>query len=376
MNILVINSGSSSLKFKLFSEKLKVLMSGNAERIGLAGGFVDFQVGEKTERIDKDFSNTEIVLSVVLGKIEASGFSLEDIKKIGHRVVHGGEKFFEPIEVNPSVVTELEKLNELAMLHNPPNIAGIKGCLKLLPNAKNYAVFDTAFHQTIPVESYLYPLPLAFYQKYGIRKYGFHGISHEYVARQAAQNLKKDLSKLNLITCHLGSGCSITAIKNGKSIDTSMGLTPLEGLMMSSRCGDIDPAIPLFLIKKGLTPDQVDNAMNKESGFIGVCGFKDLRDVLSASGIKVEGYKSQINFTEEQKKYSKIALDMFIYRVRKYIASYYLALGGKVNAIVFTAGIGERSLPVRAMITKDLPFKTKFLVVPTNEELAIAEKIV
>lgn len=375
MLILVINSGSSSLKFKLFSQKLEALVSGGAERIGLSNGFFCFQAGKKSEKINRDFTDTESALSFALEKIKSLGFSLERIKKIGHRVVHGGEKFFLPTEISLPVVKELEKLNELAILHNPPNIAGVKGCLKLLPKAKNYAVFDTAFHQTLPPERYLYPLPLALYKEHGIRKYGFHGISHEYVARQAAQKLGKKLDKLNLIICHLGSGCSIAAIKKGKSVDTSLGLTPLEGLMMSSRCGDIDPAIPMFLIRKGFKPADIDRIMNKESGFIGVCGLKDMRDVLEAAGIKVSGNKSLINFTAEQKKYSKIALEMFTYRAKKYIGAYYAVLG-KVDAIVFTAGIGERNSFVRKIIMKGLPFRLKTLVIPTNEELAIAEKII
>ena len=358
-------------------------MSGNAERIGLAGGFVDFQVGEKTERIDKDFSNTEIVLSVVLGKIEASGFSLEDIKKIGHRVVHGGEKFFEPIEVNPSVVTELEKLNELAMLHNPPNIAGIKGCLKLLPNAKNYAVFDTAFHQRMPKKSYLYGIPYSLYTQYKIRRYGFHGSSHRFVADRAAAFLKRSLSSLKIVTIHLGNGCSMAAVDGGVSLDTSMGFTPLEGLLMGTRSGDIDPSVILYIMgKEGLTLSEANTLLNKHSGLQGISGVSsDMREVITEmkSGNKQATY----------------AFDVFTYRVKKYIGAYAAALGG-LDAVVFTGGIGENSADVRRACCTGLEFmgilfdessnssklkekmistetsKTKVLVIPTNEELVIA----
>ncbi len=370
MFYLVINSGSSSLKFKLFNEKLAVKHSGLVEKIGQTGSFIDFDDQKETFTC----ANHEQALNKVLFLLTKCGVKLSEIKKVGHRVVHGGEDFQLPMLVTKKNLKQLEKYNKLAPLHNPPNILGIKSCLNLLPQAKNYAVFDTAFHATLPAKVYIYPLPIALYKKFDIRRYGFHGLSHEFVAHEAAKKLKKPLAKLNLITCHLGSGSSMAAIKNGKVVDTTMGFSPLQGLMMSTRCGDIDASIPLFLQRHGYTVDQVDNLLNKESGFVGLTGFKDLRDVLSAAGYKVEGYENK-KYSVKQKAYSELALSIFVDRVRKYIGAYFVELG-KVDAIIFTAGIGERSAIVRNLIMKNLPIKTKAFVIPTNEELMIVKKIV
>jgi len=313
-------------------------------------------------------------LELVFSFLEREGVGRKDIKKVGHRVVHGGEEFVKPTLLTVASIKSIAKYSKLAPLHNPANLDCIKSALKLLPHAKQYACFDTMFYKTLPEYVYRYALPNKFYKNYQVRKYGFHGLSHEYVADMAAKKLHKPLSKLNLITCHLGSGCSITAIRGGKAVDTSMGFTPLEGLMMSSRAGDMDPSVALYLLKQGFTPTQIDDIFNKQSGWLGVSGFKDLRDVLIVAGYKIPGYKGPKKITIDDKMCSKLALQMFIYQVQKYIGAYYAVLG-KVDALVFTAGVGERNSDVRKLITKDLPFRMKVMVVPTNEELQIARSI-
>lgn len=368
--ILVLNSGSSSIKFQIFTKELVVVAAGIMEKIGLPGSFIDFVLNKTKKHIVVGIENHETAIKQLFLLLQKSGVDFNDIFKIGHRVVHGGEKFIKPTLINRAILNELKKYNKLAPLHNPKNIAGIEACLKILPKAKNYAVFDTAFHSTIPDYVYLYALPTAIYRKYQIRRYGFHGISHSYVALTAAKILKKP--KPNLIICHLGSGCSITAIEKGKSVDTSMGFTPLEGIMMATRTGDLDPAIPLFLHKEGWSLDQIETLLNKESGLLGVSGLRDMRDIMVANGYKIPGYVSPVKFTAEQKKLAQLALKMFVYDVRKYIGSYALSLG-QVDALVFTAGIGERNNDVRKLIVKDLKFKV--MVVPTNEELMIAKSI-
>jgi acetate kinase len=368
---LIFNIGSSSIKFKLFDEKFKEVFGGQAEKIGQKDPLFTF-LGYRGGLILEDYDH-EISLGFLLHMI-GEKVDLKKITKVGHRVVHGGEEFVKPTLIDKKVLTRLTKYNKLAPLHNPYNLLGIKFCLKKMSWAKNYAVFDTAFYSSLPDYAYRYALPNKIYQKYGFRKFGFHGISHEYVASQAAKKLKKPLSKLNLITCHLGSGCSITAIKQGKAVDTSMGYTPLEGLMMLTRSGDLDPAIPLKMVERGIKVEEVEKMLNFESGIFGLTGFKDLRDVLTAAGYNVKNYKSSKKVSNEKKAMARMALNMFTYRVRKYIGAYTAVLG-KVDAIVFTAGIGERSEIVRKLITKSLPFKIKTLVVPTNEELGIAKKI-
>ncbi|MBU1132552.1 acetate/propionate family kinase [Patescibacteria group bacterium] len=370
--ILVINAGSSSLKFKLFDELLREKAGGIVERIGLSGSFMDFKFGKSEKKTMISVKNHTDAIKGLLHALAENRIDFSLIKKIGHRVVHGGEKFIKPTLLTKKIVAELKNYNKLAPLHNPNNIAGIESCMKVLPQAKNFAVFDTAFHSTLPDYAYLYPLPYRFYEKQSIRRYGFHGISHQYVALQAEKKLKK--KKANLITCHLGSGCSITAISAGKSVDTSMGFTPLEGLMMSTRTGDIDPAIAFYLLKEGMTPNEVNDLFNFQSGLKGVSGLKDMRDIMLASGYKIRGYKASIKFSNEQKYLARLALKMFFYRVIKYIGAY-VAILGKVDAIVFTAGIGERNKDIRDLIMRGLRNKYKSLVIPTNEELMIARLI-
>lgn len=342
--ILVINSGSSSLKYQLFGRDLQVLAKGIHERIGRGGPKTHADALKKTlETLKKD------------------GADLTTVRAVGHRVVHGGEKFTEPTKVTPRVMRELEKLVKLAPLHNPANIMGIKAAMKRLPGVPNFAVFDTAFYRTLPDHAYMYAIPYALYRKEGIRKYGFHGISHRYVAGKAAARLGVSKSKVNLVTCHLGSGASVTAVKRGKAVDTSMGFTPLEGLTMSTRSGDIDPAIPLFLIRTlKMKPAEVDTLLNAKSGLLGLSGKKDMRDILAM---------------EKKDPRARLAVDVFTYDVARYIAQYDGILGG-ADAVVFTAGIGEHSAEIRNRVMKWLrPRRWRTLVIPTDEERMIAEDV-
>jgi len=346
--ILVINAGSSSLKYKLFGRGFQVLSKGLIERIGQKGGPSDHS----------------IALMDVLKKLEKAGTDLSLIRGVGHRVVHGGEEFVKPTRITPKVLKRLKAYSKLAPLHNPPNLRGIGATIKKLKGVQNVAVFDTAFFSTIPDHAYMYALPYQLYKKEKIRKYGFHGTSHEYVTGEAAKKLRKPLSKLKLITCHLGSGSSVTAVKNGKAIDTTMGFTPLEGLTMSSRCGDIDPAIPTYLIRHlKMSPKEVDDMMNFKSGLIGISGHKDMRDVMKLA----KGKGTAANR-------AKLAVNMYTYDVARYVAQFDGILGG-ADAIVFTAGIGENSPLIRKAIMKWLsPKKWKTLVIPTDEEGAIARQ--
>lgn len=342
--ILVLNSGSSSLKYKLFGRGLQVLAKGIHERIGRGGA--------------KDHAEA---LKRTLDALEKEGADLSQIRAVGHRVVHGGEKFVEPTKVTPAVLRELERLTKLAPLHNPANIMGIRAAMKRLRGVVNVAVFDTAFYRTLPDYAYMYALPYRMYRKEGIRKYGFHGISHRYVSGKAAARLGVAKSKLNLVTCHLGSGSSVTAVKRGKAIDTSMGFTPLEGLTMSTRCGDIDPAIPLYLVRTlKMKPDAVDRMMNFDSGLLGIAGRKDMRDVLAAA---------------KKDDKARLAVDMFTYDVARYVAQFDGLLGG-ADAVVFTAGIGEHSSEIRNRVMRWLrPRRWRTLVIPTDEERMIAEDV-
>lgn len=349
MKILVINCGSSSVKYKVFQAPSFRLIRG-----GLIG-----KIGQSKSAVRNHYH-------AVLGafrEMVVAGLDISQISAIGHRVVHGGEKFKEPVLIDKRVLRQVRKNIEIAPLHNPVNLEGILACKKILPKTRQVAVFDTAFHQTIPRYAYLYGLPYRFYKKYRIRRYGFHGISHQYVAEAASRILRKSLRRLRLITVHLGNGCSIAAIDRGKSIDTSMGFTPLEGLIMGTRCGDIDPALILYINRKlSLKLDEVDEILNKKSGLLGVSGISnDIRPIKRA--------------IKKKDPRAKLALDMFIYRIKKYIGTYIGILGG-VNAVVFTAGIGENNPDIVRRITRDLDtflkVKPCVLVIPTDEELMIA----
>jgi len=364
--ILVLNAGSATLKFKIFNfSDLKLVKEGIIERIGLKGSFI--AIGQK--RIISKVTNHEQAFRLLISKIKDFKNS---IVLVGHRVVHGGEEFTKPTLISKKLLAKLETYNKLAPLHNPVGIACIKASQKYLPKAPDVAVFDTGFYQTLPKQAYIYAIPLKFYQKDKIRRYGFHGISHQYMAEQAALKLKKPLNKLNLITCHLGSGCSITAIKNGQAIDTSMGFTPLEGLVMSTRSGSIDPAIPLYLMRENkMSEDEVNDLLNKRSGLFGLSGSMDMREILVKAGYAVKGFKLAGKIKAKDKEIARLTLDIFIYNIKKYIGAY-SAILGKVDALVFTGGIGERSEVIRRLILKDLP-RYKGVVIQANEEKLIAE---
>lgn len=389
MNVLVINCGSSSLKYQFIDMTSEhVLAKGLVERIGIAGSILTHQTtGKDKVKIEEPMSDHKVALKLVLDALMNESYgAIKDIKEIsavGHRVVHGGEAFAESALIDANVIQALEDCIELAPLHNPPNLIGINACSEILPNVPMVAVFDTAFHQTMPKSSYLYGIPYEYYEKYKVRRYGFHGTSHKYVSQRAAEMLGKKPEELNIITCHLGNGASVTAIEKGKSIDTSMGFTPLEGLIMGTRCGDIDPAIVTFLMEKeGLNTSQINDVMNKKSGVLGLSGVSsDFRDIEQ----------------EEEKGNEKAitALETYYKKVKKYVGAYMAELG-HVDAVVFTAGLGENSKVARLEVCKGMEplgievdekkndvrgeervistdaSKIKVLIVPTNEELMIA----
>lgn len=390
MKILVINCGSSSLKYQLIDMETEELMAkGLVERIGIEGSRIKHEtIGKEKKTIETPMQDHKRALELVMESLTNEEYgtikSLDEIDAVGHRVVHGGEDFAQSVVIDEKVLKGIEDNVEIAPLHNPPNIMGIKACQRLLPNVKQVAVFDTAFHQTMPAESYIYALPYEYYEKYKIRRFGFHGTSHRYITKRAAEMLGKDLNEVNLITCHLGNGSSICAVKNGKSIDTSMGFTPLEGLAMGTRCGDLDPAIlPFIMEKENLSAEELNTLMNKKSGVLGISGVSsDFRDIETAR--------------DEGNERAKLALDIFEKRVRGYIGSYMTELD-HVDAIVFTAGVGENSVEMRESIVnglKSLGIKIdsernnvrgedklisaddssiKIFVIPTNEELMIAK---
>lgn len=344
MRVLVINSGSSSIKYKLFDMPKEYLVS---------KGLIE-HIGEKGSKIRNHYTGLEDILR-----------RINHVAVVGHRVVHGAERFRKPVLINESVIQKIKQCCSLAPLHNPANLAGILACKKLLPGIKQVAVFDTAFHQTLPDYACIYGLPYKYYKRFGIRKYGFHGTSHEYVAHEASRILKKPFNKLKIITCHLGNGCSITAIDKGLSIDTSMGFTPLEGLIMGTRSGDIDPALVTYIMRKEkLNTTQIDNILNKSSGLTGISGISnDMRELE--------------NRARMQDERARLAIEMFIYRIKKYIGAYTTIMSG-CDALVFTAGIGEHQKRIRERICRGLfshlKKEPKILVIPTDEELMIARQ--
>ena len=394
MNILVINCGSSSLKFQLIdSETEKCIAKGLCERIGIEGSRITYTPdgGEKEQTVTPMPDHTEairLVLEALTNEKTGVVKSLDEIGAVGHRIVHGGEKFAASTIITDDVMKAIEECNDLAPLHNPANLIGINACKKLMPTTPMVAVFDTAFHQTMPEEAYMYGLPYEYYEKYKIRRYGFHGTSHAYVSRKAAEVLGKKYEDLKIIVCHLGNGASVSAVKNGKCVDTSMGLTPLEGLIMGTRSGDIDPAIMEFIAhKEGKNIDEIMTVLNKKSGVYGLSNnlssdFRDLED----------GYN-------RGDAHCIRTMNTYCYRVAKYIGSYVAAMNG-VDVICFTAGIGENAPLVRSLVCEHLGFlgvsidedanhkrgeeiaistpdsKTTVMVIPTNEELAIARETV
>ncbi len=392
MKILVINCGSSSLKYQLIDMNgEEVLAKGLVERIGIEGAQVKHETTGKEKVVIKEPMEDhkralELVLCAIVDKNYGAIDSMDQIAAVGHRVVHGGEDFSSSVIIDEIVMDSLKKNIELAPLHNPPNIMGIEACRELMPNTPMVAVFDTAFHQSIPADNYIYAIPYEFYEKYKIRRYGFHGTSHKYVSLRAAEILGKDIKDLNIVTCHLGNGSSVTAIEGGLSVDTSMGFTPLEGLAMGTRSGDIDPAIiPFLMDKENMTFEEVNNMLNKQSGVLGISGISsDFRDLEIAA--------------KKGNKRAELALKVFANRVTKYIAAY-AAQMCRIDVLVFTAGIGENSDTIREMIcdgleclgiiidktlnegirgveaqlNTDLTSAT-ILVIPTNEELMIARE--
>jgi acetate kinase len=388
--IMAINAGSSSLKFQLFEMPSEnVLTKGLVERIGLNDAVFTITVnGEKQTEVT-DIPDHSVAVKILVDKLLSTGIikSFDEITGVGHRVVHGGERFDDSVLITEETLKEIEDLSDLAPLHNPANVVGIKAFQEILPNVPAVAVFDTAFHQTMPEQSYLYSLPYEYYEKYGIRKYGFHGTSHKYVSQRAAELLGRPIEQLRLISCHLGNGASIAAIEGGKSIDTSMGFTPLAGVAMGTRSGNIDPAlIPYIMEKTGKTAEEVVDVLNKKSGMLGISGFSsDLRDIEAAA--------------KEGNERAELALQVFASRIHKYIGSYAARMAG-VDAIIFTAGIGENSVEIRSRVLRGLEFMgvywdpalnnvrgeeafisyphspVKVLIIPTNEEVMIARDVV
>ncbi|WP_028392238.1 acetate kinase [Bacillus cihuensis] len=387
--VIAINAGSSSLKFQLFDmPSEEVITKGLVERIGLKDSVFEISVNGEKIKETLDIPNHEVAVKLLLEKLINYKIisSYDEIEGVGHRVVHGGEVFTDSVLITDEVLAQIETLSDLAPLHNPANITGIRAFQQALQNVPAVAVFDTAFHQTMPESSFLYSLPYEYYKEYGIRKYGFHGTSHKYVTERAAELLGRPVEQLRLISCHLGNGASIAAIKGGKSIDTSMGFTPLAGVTMGTRSGNIDPAlIPYIMEKTGKTADEVLDVLNKESGMLAISGFSsDLRD------IQVEADKGNDR--------AELALEVFAGRIHKYIGSYAARMSG-VDAIIFTAGIGENSAMVRERVLHGLEFmgiywdpalnKThgeeaflnyphspvKVIVIPTNEEVMIARDV-
>lgn len=390
MNVLVINCGSSSLKYQLIdSDTEAVLAKGLCERIGIDGRLVYQKAGNDKEITEASMPTHKEAIQMVLEALtnEKTGAikSLAEVNAIGHRIVHGGEKFASSAIITDEMIKAVEECNDLAPLHNPANLIGIRACQELMPGVPMVAVFDTAFHQTMPDVAYTYGIPYEYYEKYKVRRYGFHGTSHSYVSKRTAEIVGKPYDQMKIIVCHLGNGASISAVNCGKSVDTSMGLTPLEGLVMGTRSGDLDPAIIDFVGKKeGLSLDEMNEVLNKKSGMLGISGVSsDGRDLEAAA--------------ETGNKRAQLALDVFDYRVIKYIGAYAAALNG-VDAIAFTAGIGENNIKMRKDVCSSLTYlgvkldeeknnvrgeeriisaddsKVQVLLVPTNEELAIARE--
>ena len=390
MKILVVNCGSSSLKFQLIdSETEEVAASGLCERIGLDGALIYKVNGDKIKQ-EIDLPDHEVaikkVLDTLLDKEIGVLTSLDEIGAIGHRMVHGGEKFSSSVIINEEIIKQIETCNDLAPLHNPANLLGVRACQEVMPGVPNVVVFDTAFHQTMPKTSYIYPIPYEYYEKYKVRKYGAHGTSHDYVSARVAEIMNKKRQDLKIVTCHLGQGASICAIKNGKSIDTSMGLTPLGGIAMVTRSGDLDPSVVTYIMEKtGLEPNKMNSILNKKSGLAAICNMApDFRE------IEEKSYNN---------KDAKVAIDIFTSTIAQYIARYAVKLNG-IDVIVFTGGIGENQINVRKSVCEQLSFmglevddeknnskgeeteistpasKIKVYIIPTDEEMMIANETI
>jgi len=396
MDILALNCGSSSVKYQLYDwQKKEIIAKGMVERVTIGDSFIIHEVpGRDTYREEYECPDHRVAIHLIIKILTDNHYGvvsdMSQISAVGHRVVHGGERFTCSVRIDEAVLEAIKAVQHLAPLHNPPNISGIEAAQSVLPDVPHIAIFDTAFHQTMPEYAYTYPLPYEWYEKYGVRRYGFHGTSHLYVSKRAAVLLGKNPKECNIITMHIGNGVSHTAIKNGISVDTSMGLTPLEGAVMGTRCGDIDPAIPAFIMEQeGLSPKEIDSVLNKKSGILGITGqFTDRRDVIEGA--------------EEGDVLCRLALDVEAYRLKKYIGAYAAATGG-IDAVVFTAGVGEMGCLIREKALEGLEFMgiildrgknrntmtrkaetvittpdspVKVFVIPTDEELVFTEDVV
>lgn len=383
--ILLLNCGSSSIKYQLIhTDTEEPTAVGLVQRIGQPLGTVDHETGGQEFHLDQDFADHTEAVAAVVSMFADHGPALDDVIAVGHRTVHGGDTFLESVRIDDSVIAKLTELSDLAPLHNPPAIAGIQAAMLVLPDVPHVAIFDTAFFSTLPAEAYTYAIGREVSARHGIRKYGFHGTSHQYVSQRAAEFLDRPLAECKTIVCHLGNGASISAVDGGVAIDTSMGLTPLEGLVMGTRSGDVDPGLHKFLGSKGMTLSEIDTFLNKDSGMLGMCGFTDMRDV-----------SREIEAGNEE---AKLARDVYVHRLVSYIGSYIAVLGG-VDALCFTAGVGENAAHIRGPVIdrlKGLGFeldvaaneqrskeareistadsKVRVLVIPTNEELAMARE--
>ena len=369
--ILVLNSGSSSLKYQVIDmETEKTLAQGNFERIGQPRSFVTHKVNGVKHKFEREAKNHEQAISFVLNRLTNKHYgvleSLDELVAIGHRVVHGGEKFSKPVLITDEVIEEIKECSSLAPLHNPAAVLGMEACRKIVPDMKMVAVFDTAFHQTLPKERYIYPIPYEYYEKYGVRKYGFHGTSHQYVAERVTDILKedkKDIKDLKIVNCHLGQGGSVCAIKDGKSVETTMGLTPLGGIVMATRSGDLDPSVITYIMNKmKFTPEQMENVLNKKSGVYGVSrvsmDFRDIEAEANAGG-----------------KHAKLALKIFHNTVASYITKCIVAMGG-IDVLTFTAGVGEKGQDSRKAICENLNiFRLDLVVVKNQEAKGVEAKI-
>lgn len=395
MKVLALNCGSSSVKYQLFdTEKNAVLAKGGVERIGFVGTFIMHSTRQQKHRLEWDCSSHLDAINLVFKFLTDEEFGVvsdfSEIGAVGHRIVHGGERFDKSVLIDDYVINAIEELSELAPLHNPPNLAGIRAVKSIIPNVPQVAVFDTAFHQTMPEVAYMYAIPMRWYYKYGVRKYGFHGTSHLYVSRRASVMLSKPIDECNFISLHIGNGVSVTAIKNGRSVDTSMGFTPLEGAIMGTRSGSLDPAVVLFMMdREGFSSEEVNTVLNKRSGVLGITGrYTDRRDIYRVA--------------EEGDKLCRLSMKMESYRLKKLIGEYYAILG-RVDGIIFTAGVGENSSTARELVCDGLEHlgivldkeknsslkpgdsetiiskensAVKILMIPTNEELVIIEDVV
>lgn len=383
--ILLLNCGSSSIKYQLLhTDTEEPTAVGIVQRVGQPGGTLDHETGGQEFHLDQDFADHTEAVAAVVSMFTTHGPALDDVIAVGHRTVHGGDTFQESVRIDDAVIAKLNELSALAPLHNPPAIAGIEGAMRVLPNVPHVAIFDTAFFSTLPAEAYTYAIDRGVMREHGIRKYGFHGTSHQYVSQQAAEFLDRPLADLKTIVCHLGNGASISAVDGGVAVETSMGLTPLEGLVMGTRSGDVDPGLHKYLGSKGMTLEEIDTLLNKKSGMLGLCGFTDMRDV-----------GNEIAAGNED---ARLARDVYVHRLVSYIGAYIAVLGG-IDALCFTAGVGENAAHIRGPVIdrlKGLGFeldvaanearskesreistadsRVRVLVIPTNEELAMARE--